>query len=271
MNLIDAMRSEFGKNKKWHNQALALNAVLVILSILLIFKIKGPWAVILSGCVLIMPILVFVFKEKSLSHQENAENIRRSLMIWDGLEIKPSHLELAQVKAGLGILDKSEPAFIGPYYDSVLSKGAHRLADIITESAFFTKNLSGSLATILLIISATIFVLSFFTLYLLIFSNLSREIDELIAKSIAVLMIYFVSGDTASLWRRYSCLFSSCGQIERKSDALRRSERITVEEVMKVMDDYNCAVIQTPPIPGIIYELNKNRLNEAWKNEKIEV
>ena len=43
-------------------------------------------------------VLIFIFKEESLVHQEYAENIRRSLMLWDGMGTEPSHLELLKLR-----------------------------------------------------------------------------------------------------------------------------------------------------------------------------
>ncbi len=269
MNLIEGMRSEFAKSKKWHNAGLFAGGILLIVSVLLISQTDEILLKVLSAGVLIIPVLIFIFKEESLVHQEYAENIRRSLMLWDGMGTEPSHLELAQVKIDLGIIDNSEPVFSGPYYDSKLAKGARRLADIITESVFFTKNLSGTVAKILLTIFLILFGLSIFCLYLLIFSDYAKESSVVMAKCIAVLMIYFLSGDIAYLWRRYSSLSNACRQIEKKSDELRRSELASTEAVMKIMDDYNCAVIQAPPLPGIIYQMNRNRLNEAWKSVEL--
>ncbi|MFO0795514.1 MAG: hypothetical protein U0586_15790 [Candidatus Brocadiaceae bacterium] len=86
---------------------------------------------------LIIPVIIFLVREKASSSYNRAEKIRRLLLLVDGLGIEPPKLEIAQLRVELGSIDNQEPLYIPPYYDSPLQAGFNRLADIIAESAFF--------------------------------------------------------------------------------------------------------------------------------------
>ncbi len=267
-HLIEAMRSEFGKSKKWYNRSVVTNFGMLILSMVLVFMSEGGFAIFLGLGLFILPVLMFLFRDVSMQHQDRAENIRRSLILADALGHRPSDVELAQLKIDLGKIDKSEPLFDKRYYDSKLPVGANRLADILAESAFFTHNLSKHAA---LIFGITIFggiTSLFIILYALLNLNVNQGIVVIIAKCVALVMVSLASGDFAYLWRRYSCLSFATKEILNKCDILKKEKNIAIEVTMKIMDDYNCAVIQSPPISGIIYKNMLKSLNEAWRKKK---
>lgn len=266
--LIEAMRSEFAKSKNWYRKSIIISLSMLVISAVLISWSSGFLAILLGMCLFIFPILLFIFREFSLGHQVHAENIRRFLILADGLGYKPSDIELAQLKIDLGNIDRSEPLFDKRYYDSKVEVGPRRLLDILTESVFFTYNLSKRTVWISgwMIFIGTIAL--FIILYQLINLRVDQELGVVVAKWAALVMSFLVSGDFAYLCRRYYCLSMATKEILIKSDALFKKETISTEEVMKATDDYNCAVVQSLPIPSIIYKNMVESLNEAWRKRR---
>lgn len=266
--LIEAMRSEFAKSKKWYQRSIFINFGMLILSAVLILWSAGNLAVLLGMGLFIFPILLFIFREVSLEHQDCAENIRRSLMLADALGHRPSDIELAQLKIDVGKIDRSEPLFDKRYYDSKMAIGPKRLTDILAESAFFTYNLSKRATWLFAIMIIVGIIILFSILYALINLKVGQEIAVVVAKWAALVMVFLVSGDFAYLCRRYYCLSIASKEILNKSDVSIRNEDISVEDAMKLMDDYNCVLIQSPPIPGLIYKNMLKSLNEAWRKRQ---
>lgn len=264
-HLIEAMRSEFAKSKKWYSRSVIINLSMLILSMVLVFVLNGNYAIVFGIILFVLPIAVFIVREMALVYQARAENIRRSLMLADALDHRPSDIELRQLNIELAKIDKSEPLFDKRYYDSKLPIGPDRLIDILSESVFFTHNLSRITA---LIFSITIFggvAVLFIMLYTLPNLNIAQGTAVIVAKCVALVAVFLTSNDFAYLWRRYSCLSYTTKEILSRCAVLRKDKNCAIETVMTVMDDYNCAVMQSPPIPGIIYKSMLKSLNEAWR------
>ena len=263
--LIEAMRSEFGKSKKWYRRGILSSLGMLTLSVALIIWFEGNLAVGLGLALFLLPLALFLSREFSMEHQDRAEKIRRSLMLADALGYRPSNIELAQLKIDLGKMDKSEPLFDKCYYDSTVPVGAKRLIDIISESAFFTHNLSKRAGIIFgAMIAIGIFAI-FSVLYTLLTLSVNYGIAVIVAKWAALVMVFLASGDFAYLCRRYYCLSVASKEVLSKSEAFMNGESISLEDAMKMADDYNCAVTQSPTIPGFIYKKMLKSLNEAWR------
>ncbi len=266
--LIEAMRSEFSKSKKWYHRSILINFAMLVLSAILILWSAGKLAVILGIGLFILLILLFIFREFSLEYQDRAESTRRSLILADALGHRPSDIELAQLKIDLGKIDRSEPLFDKHYYDSKMAVGPRRLIDILSESAFFTYNLTKRTTWIFGVMIFVRIIILFGVLYALINLGVEQETAVVVAKWAALVTVFLVSGDFAYLCRRYYCLSVASKEILNKSDALMRNESISIEDAMKLADDYNCAVIQSAPIPGVIYKNMLKSLNEAWRKRQ---
>ena len=176
----------------------------------------------------------------------------------------PPQAELAQIQLDINKIDKSEPTFIGPYYNSTLPKGNNRLADIIIESSFYTKNLSKKSAKVFLMGIILGLCLLLIIIYFLFNMGIDQIKGKLFAKCMSLVIVFLISGDLIFLWRRYMCLSTESENIFNKSSILKGKSKVSLEEIIDVINDYNCALMQSPPIPGIIYEKMKKSLYKAW-------
>lgn len=106
-------------------------------------------------------------------------------------------------------------------------------------------------------------------MYFLIQSNVSKSESALAAKVITLMIVFFVSGDFSSHYRKFSNLSKLSDKILSKCDNLHNEKGNSLDyEVIRVMDDYNCALIQSPPIPTFVYKLKLSKLNEAWRDHR---
>lgn len=265
--LIEAMRSEFGKSKKWYNRSIITNFVMFVSSAILIITV-GNLSVILGLCLFIFPIALFIFRELSMEYQNRAEKIRRSLILADALDHKPSEVELAQLRIDLGTIDRSEPLFDKRYYDSKVPVGVNRLVDILAESALFTHNLCKRAVLIFSLMIGVGIIAICSSIYMLLSLGVNCDVNTMFAKLMALFMVFLVSGDFAYLCRRYYCLSLASKEVLDKTQILARKGAFPVEGALRIVDDYNCAVIQAPPIPGFIYKSMLKPLNEAWREKK---
>lgn len=267
LNLIDAMSCEYRRGKKWWNSGLYLKCILLLTSIVAVYA-TGRIIMIVGFATLIIPIAALLVNLKASGHYSRAEKMRRLLLLIDGLGIEAPKLELAQLEFEIGKFDKAKPLYTPPYYDSPLSAGPQRLSDIIAESAFFTKNLSESSAKLFggIAFIGVLLIASF--MYFLIQSNISQTAGQLSAKIITMMIVFFVAGDFVLYCLKFSELSKTSENVLVKCDKLRNGQDINIQDVISIMDDYNCALIKSPPIPDFIYKMKLNTLNEAWRNHR---
>lgn len=226
------------------------------------------FATIIGFATLLIPISAFLVREKASHHFNRAERARRLLLLNDGLGIKPPKLDLAQLEVEINTFDKNRPLYTPPYYDSTLSVGTNRLADIIAESSFFTKNLSMSSAKLFGMIALLGFALVVSFMYSLIQLNISQTNSQLSAKIVTLMIVFFIAGDFASHYLSYSGLSKNCEVILNKCDRLRNDQSVDINDMIGVMNDYNCALIKSPPIPDFIYKRDQDKLNKAWRSHR---
>ncbi len=109
MDLIQMMRSENSKSKKWYRWRLGTNIISLLLSVISAFW----WnSIVLSFLFLSLPIATLIFTELSSQHYERAEKIRRLAMLHNSLEYQPSAIELKKLVVESGKIKDTEPPFI---------------------------------------------------------------------------------------------------------------------------------------------------------------
>jgi hypothetical protein len=215
-----------------------------------------------------MQLLLFTFRVFMGRHLSLGEQIRRLAMLKDGLGIEPSKFQLAKLQERMGKTKSSEPAYIGSYYESALPVGPKRLLEITAESAFFTSALARTSACIFMVISAVGISIVFIGLIIIIQTGLSQTMLEAVAKTAVISMAFWATGDLAlTAFRFYSLahvsekVFDQCGRLLSQDTDSRDDAHITVAE-------YNCAVNQAPPIPGVVYWWRQDSLNDAWRRHR---
>jgi hypothetical protein len=268
MNLIEAMRTEYGKSKFWWGWSLVLGLALYPLAVLSVFYSDGLVAKSFGIIAFLMQLLLFTFRVCMGRHLSLGEQIRRLAMLKDGLGIEPSKYQLAKLQERMGKPKSSQPAYIGPYYDSTLPVGPKRLLEITAESSFFTHALARTSACIFMVISALGISIVFIGLIIVIQAGLSQTMLEAVAKTAVISMAFWATGDFALTALRFSSLARTAEKVFDLCGRLLAQETDSRDEAHIAATEYNCAVTQAPPIPGPIYRWRQDRLNEAWRRHR---
>jgi hypothetical protein len=197
-----------------------------------------------------------------------AEQIRRMAMMEDGLGIVPSDDEIAVIWERIGDPEAAKPSYERPYYESSSVKGPIRLLEITRESVFFTKSLARSAARTLW--TAVFFglgiVIFSFVMIVQFYSSTSFVVNG--AKLVLTSMSFWAVGDLASMAVQFGDL-DRCGElILSKCTGLLSRRDNSRDAAIALAGEYNCAVIQAPPIPEWLYNWRVKLLNKAWRNRK---
>jgi len=257
------MREEYGRSKRWFNYTPIGNVVLLILALMTI--LFGDH---IAMGVLALIILVFIFYARCFytNRYEVAEKMRRLLLLMDSLGVKPSQTEIAQFGAEIGRSKIKTINFVSPYYASALATGYDRLADNIGESAYFTKylakHISGIFAGISLIGIGVVVIL------LATVSCIDSGNKEIVSRMLITATAFFSVGDFSWIALQFYRLYLVADRTLTKSEKMASDPRLDIIDVFRLMQDYNCSLIQTPPIPDLCIRLWGDKLNRSWRQDE---
>ena len=260
MDIVKSMRDEYGHSKKWINRTHFANLVLLATTIaVIIFGDHLIWGIL----ALLVPIFILISRCIYTNHYDLAEKMRRLLLLMDSLGIEPSAGEIAQFGAEIGKSDTRTIGFRPPYYNSKLEIGNNRLAENIAESAFFTQYVSKCAKLIFTVISMVGVLM--FVILLTTKSWLDIGNGVIWSRLLVTVAVFFSTGDFAWIAYQFYRLHLMAERTFTKAHKLTQQGSINTLEIFRLMDDYNCALIQTPPIPDKCYEYYSDKLNEAWR------
>jgi len=171
---------------------------------------------------------------------------------------------LAEIQALVINCHLSEAPFVKPYYSSSKPVGPNRLADIIAESAYFTKFLCGKMVSRLSIVLMCSLV---FAIVMLMIGDFFSEQTLLvgISKSISILIAFLISGDFGLTLKKYSDLSNEAKEAFGICAKLRNLDNLNSLEVFLPVENYNLALSKAPPIPSKLYLKYRDELNKSYR------
>lgn len=268
MDLIQAMRVEYARSKTWFFRATLINAGLYVAAVLSLL-VAGWVTQVIGILTVVAQVTYFWLRRVYTQHYSMAERIRRMAMLKDGLEVQPNDLEIAELLDQTGGATDTEAPFSEPYYASTEKVGPRRLIDILRESAFFTRGLAGTCSLVFFLVTAIGFAATVVAGWMLVtMSGVSGPTLELIAQSAVIFMAFWASGDALDVALRFSDLARTTGVIlSRCQEALASGRADEKGLALVLLGEYNCAVLEAPPIPNAIYRFRQEKLNYAWRNK----
>ena len=262
-DLIQVMRKQFASSKRWLRYSIYCNLTVVVLSALSSIAPLGQSSTTFPILLLVVQVIAFTLREKSTRDFSFAELIRRLALLQDGLGFQLSNLQLKRIITRSN-QSMDEPPYLANYYASTLPQGPGRLLEILSESCFYTENIAGRAFTILVsLVGCTSIALVF-----LIFPLIDAYADPLVLRTftiaIAPFLSFWATGDLIYMALRFRTLRSDCSSILDKCEDLERTNRHDLPEILQMVDEYNCSLASSLPLPTRFYEANKANLNKMW-------
>lgn len=271
MNLIEAMQREFSASKDvYYHFVLPLSCALYVAAILSSFDLTDGLFVLLAIGTLAAQVALFVLRLKAEGHYGNGEQIRRLVMMQDGMGVAPTPLDIAGIQERLsGRLNKEAP-HTKPYYASEKEPGDARLLETIEESGFFTAGLArrawkyfAGAAAVGILISLVIIM------SLLLFPH-EQTVVRVGATFIVASMAFWAAGDFALIGYRFFVLHREVSDIINHCERALQSKSAAQmhSEAVSEFSRYNVALAQVAPIPNLLYRKCRDALNSAWETRK---
>ena len=176
MDFSDIRNYLYNRAEKYWWTSLLLGLGVQFISVISTITKNPAFTIISSVLLIFVPIIARWFQEISKDDTFRALKCRLAILYSDafGSEIP---LDISrEIKCWIKEKKLSKAPFRRPYYDSELDHGSNRLADIVSESAFWTYNLARDMRAVMFIYSGIYFILSMLVLYFLFQTNLQPEI-----------------------------------------------------------------------------------------------
>ena len=271
MDLIELMRNEFARSKNTLRWVFYLSAAIYLLALGDVFITNTIFSILTAIIGILGQIIIAILRVLSGKYYGSGEGIRRLAILHDGLGITPSRLELARIFGQASGKAPREHPYVGPYYESSLPKGSKRLVEMLVESSFFTTYLAKKASLFFAAISGVGIIIVGFILFVTLQMSLSQQAATFIAQVITSTILFWLSTDIATMAWKYFKLSQIAEKISRHgSSLLEQTIDPSESSALILLNEYNCSVVEAPPIPSLIYKQYQDRLNTAWNSRKMD-
>jgi hypothetical protein len=265
MNFADIRNHLYDQAEKYWWASLLLGLAVQVISSGSTIIQNSSFTIVASTILFFVPIVARWLQEKSKNDTSKALKCRLAILYSDafGEEI-PDDIS-REIKSWVGEVKLSKAPFRRPYYDSKLPFGANRLADIVSESAFWTYKLAEDMRSIMSLYTG-IYLISALTLtYSLFQINLGTGILISAARIVIAMISLVFTSEAIILITQYNELYTEAKRIYSLTAKMVSEKKLKITEIMQIVESYNILLISSPPIPGRLYRFRQISLNKAYK------
>jgi len=265
IKLLGLQRAEFQraeKLQKWANRLQISNVVasiacVIIQEILLVYT--------LSIISILLALAWFFMSEESKMSHSTAERARRAIVIRNGLGIKLGSKPYSDlVMLFKASSDNARQWEDKEYFKSESEYGNQKLAEIVEESAFWSKFLLQEYAKNTWLHFSSVLVVSIIALFLITFFDFT-QLGKTIGQIFCLILMWLITGNLFSKALKLTSSSSAVNSIEERLNNLIQGGEVK-DDIIIYMSDYNSVIEGTPVIPSKIYLKNKDKLNCLWKD-----
>ena len=263
------MRDEFGAAKRAWLLVVALQGLWLLAVVVSEFVTPpaSPFVLLLTAAAL--PVALSFFRQRADGHYRVAERRRRALRLNKGLGVVPSASQRAELAAASTAKRGDEPVPLGDYYSSERDLGPDRLAHLVQEETFYTRDLALrasalALAGVVVVMGAAILTM-YGALHLVASDYVQGEASGRLANACLAIVGLGVSGTLLDLRRSYAELADAASSAYEHVKVLADRGNCSLVELLPVLSSYDCALAASAPIPTIVYRINRARLDAAWR------
>lgn len=259
LKLLGLQRAEYEVAENKLNTAGKVQFIIVAVSIIAI-STSHTWIVYLGS--ILNLFLVFVWQLLAYQGRKShhiAERARRMVVLSEGLGIQISGKQYSDIRMQFTVSPSDGKKHENQnYYKANESPGNARLAEMLQESAFWSKHLldrSSSRYWLLFVVT----LLSAFVGLLLLYSvpNL------LIVQIFSVLLIWLITGGLFSDALKFTIAARAIDDVENRLDGYLSAQSLD-KDLLVILGDYNAIVQEIPTIPSSIYYSLRDKLNKLW-------
>ncbi len=256
----------FSHAKIWWGMSLSAQIVASLVGAISVLTASA------SACTALGVGIVSVFGGAGLWRSEvlrhRAESLLRLVELEDGFGWKVDEKILADnlaraipVAARAANREREQ----GLFYASSESSGGRRAMGNLRESAWWTQQLSASMARITGVAAVCVGFTALWSL--LVAATVIDSATPLVVSNVVTAVISLIfAGNLIRLPFDYSSLSSSARESDQKASALIRVDPVETGYALRLLGDYQIKRAVGPLLPDWVWKLRRDRLNEIWRS-----
>ncbi|WP_287202877.1 hypothetical protein [Mesorhizobium sp.] len=197
-------------------------------------------------------------------HRSAGDQARRAVLLASGLNARFSAEQRLRIFDGFTAPIENKPMVREEsYFASRAEPSYFRLAELIEESAYWTRDLQRASAQAMRLVLVAVALLMGFTLWHAM-SSMSTNAQVSLARVLVAALVFLLSSDTVGT------MIAHKNAADAIDDVLQRVESAaargyTEPDLLLLLSDYN-AVVEGAPValPGI-YQLRRGKLTRRWR------
>lgn len=253
---------------KWY-WAMGIEVVAGLIGISAIFfSLSDSWKLAIAILGFILLSMAYYFRLRFEDMYDTAETMRRQSILTEALgwAIDRTQFSIWRQKAGKKILDKFK---LQPrnkdYYVTKHSVGPRRLLEMTLESAFWTRHLYCKLQQIIWVLFAIVVIISIVVISIAVMNIIPESSKVPIVQAVYFFLPVVLSVNLFGWALKLNRLINSICEVEKGLENLKKQRRVTEQEVMRLVSEYNCQVTSGFPIPSVLFKLWYQEIQELWE------
>jgi hypothetical protein len=236
-------------------------------AILSIAGASGDWA--LLGAIIGLTLFgwAYYLRLRFEDKYDLAETMRRQSVLTEALGWPVARVQASEWRrrAGRKVAEqfKHRPRDQS-YYAPPEPTGPSRLAEMTLESAFWTRHLYGRLRIIVWAIFVGALIVSGIVISAPAFGVTPQAVAVRIATAVYLLLPVLLTIDLLGWAMRLGRLISSIRDVEADLERLKNSDGFDTQQVLRLVSEYICQVINGFPIHPWIYRRWHDEIHELW-------
>ncbi len=259
----------FKKAKVWGGTHVLLQVLLYLAGVVAVFVPSVTTSY--PPVALVLALIGAWLSGQASKFKGVADSLKRQHEYWQGLGPSPPTGLLADMRVNItGDLSEEENRLLreGLTFSSSKAVGPARVLENLSESTWFTKHLAGWCATAL----CTVFVLTLTGAVILLLVSAASLGDLTVrvaaAKCVAATFTFLLSIGVVRSWLAFSRYSQKAGEIEAEAQRLLKTGNADTLTAQRVLGEYQLLRASAPLIPTWVWEWQRNKLNDNWRELK---
>jgi len=228
------------------------------------------WSTLGAIVTSIILCVAYFLKYKYEGLYDIAETMRRQSVLSEALDWPISRAQFNEwrSKAGKKILKKfSIQQRAHDYYETKKPFGLKRLAEMTFESAFWTKNIYKKIKSCSSCFLAVIVVIFILLISFSVIPYAKQDLRTYFVYSIYLIIPVLLAIDFLGILIRSSKSIHVLDELEKHLEKYSKEDAPKLEEVMRLVSEYNCIVCTGIPIPNWFFRLYHDEIAKIWNND----
>lgn len=264
--LLVMLRAEFSRAKLLSYFSIAIQMFISVGGVLGIYLLTAHWTSLFALLLLVLGIIALVLTVGYKKSYGLAEEARRVYAMHDGLGWNISNRQLTEFRqrfSGKALSKEGGTTETERWCASETPPGPRRLLECSQESFFWTHSLMRHAAKWALGFTIGVLICVAFVVYSAAFTPWLKGSDLLAHVLTAVVLSLIIPG-FYSWYHLFQKRSAQIRDLDNEFEHLKTTQ-YTPEEVLRIVHEYDCLLVDSPPVPDFIYRLHRDELNRLWK------